>query len=201
MVVHLALTVLPVEAATLRYEAYIAGVRVGQATVNVELVDNRYVVTGTAQAEGVVEMFSAWRTNFLARGELVDNAPQPAEYSYVERDDDQIREIIVRDGMLRYFKNGRIRRERPSPSGLDVLSALFVQPGCEAKRTIHTGRKHYRLTRIESNPTDVCRYDVVDDDNDHYRADIRLALREQLTVPVRITVRGFLTGKVVLVDH
>jgi hypothetical protein len=191
----------PVQAATLHYEAFIAGARAGEATVIVAVVENRYEVTGTARAEGVVEVFSDWRTRFQAHGQLIGTTPQPAEYSYVERDDDQLREITVSDGMLRYFKNGRKRRERASPAGLDVLTALFVQPSCQNQQSVHTGRKFFRLTRMASEPQGVCRYLVVDDDEDRYRADIRFGQREQLTVPISITVRGFLTGRVVLVDQ
>jgi len=189
------------EADTLRYEAFIAGAMAGTATVNIDVVDDRYEVTGTAEADGVVDVFSEWRTHFQAHGQLVGETPLPAEYSYVERDDDQRREITVRDGVFVYFKNGRKRREGASPEGLDVLSALFVQPSCEAERAVHTGRKHFRMTRVETDRKGVCRYRIIDEDNDRYNADIRFGRRGELTVPLSITVRGFLTAKVVLVDH
>ena len=191
----------PVAAATFRYEAFVAGARAGEATVNVAVVEDRYEVSGTATADGVVEVFTDWHTRFQAHGQLLGGTLQPTEYSYVERDDDQHREVTVRDGMLRYFKNGRKRREHASPPGLDVLAALFVQPRCESERFVHSGRKEFRLTRVQSSREGVCRYQVIDDDDDRYHADIRFGQRGKLTVPLSITVRGFLTGKAVLVDH
>lgn len=189
------------QAATFRYEAFVAGARAGEAIVNVDLAESRYQVTGTARAEGVVDVFSDWRTRFQAHGQLVGETPQLTEYSYVENDDDQRREVTVRDGMLRYFKNGRIRRERESPSGLDVLTALFVQPSCASVRSVHNGRSHFHLERVAAERDDVCRFNVIDDDDDRYKADIRFGRRGELTVPVSIIVRGFLTGRLLLVDE
>jgi hypothetical protein len=200
--------VMHAEAATFHYQAFVAGARAGKASVTVTVVEDRSEVTGTAKAEGVVDVFSNWRTRFQAHGQLLGAKPQLIEYSYIERDDDQRRQVTVRDGMLRYFKNGRKRREQASPNGVDVLTALFVHPSCASDRSVHSGRKHFRLTvldpvhsQAEFERVALCRYVVVDDDDDRYRADIQFGRREDLTVPISITVRGFLTGKVVLVDQ
>jgi len=193
--------VLQAQAATFNYEAYIAGARAGKATVVVDLAAERYVVSGTAEAEGVADLFGSWRTRFHANGQLVDAVPQLTEYAYVERDADEQREVTVRDGRLKYFKNGRMRRDRESPAGLDVLTALFVRPSCAADREVHSGRKEFRLLLVSSQRAGVCRYQVVDDDDDRYEAVISFGQRGDLTVPISITLHGFLTGRMVLVDH
>ncbi len=80
-----------------------------------------------------------------------------------------------------------------------MLTALYIEANCRQEQQLHSGRHHYALKRIGQDP-EICRYHVTDEDGDTYNADIVYTERENLTVPLSITLRGFLTGRMVLLD-
>jgi hypothetical protein len=182
--------------ASLRYEAFLAGAAIGEATVNVAFIDGAYVVEGSARSSGLWQRFSKWRTQFAARGDLTEAAS--GQFSYFERHSDSSRIVDVRDGVLQVTKNGRQRPPVPSPAGPDLLSALFVPPHCGAAEVVHTGRHVYRLTRLASDERG-CRYRVVDEDDDVFELELLLDRLGHLIVPKRITVYGRLTASMILV--
>jgi hypothetical protein len=185
---------------TLRYQAFAAGAPVGEALVSVALgADGRYRVQGDARSNGWIKGFTKWRNRFSASGRYSGVEKEPAEFAYTESDRDKHRHVIVRDGTLQVTKNGRERPPRSSPSGPDVVSALFVQPHCQGDHVLHTGRHVYRLSRLERDPGG-CRYAVVDDDDDSFEVELVLARRAGLVVPKKITVYAWLTGWVELMD-
>jgi hypothetical protein len=184
--------------ASLRYQAFLGGAPVGEATVNVAMGNGLYLVEGTAQSRGLMQRFSKWRTHFTARGSVEDAAGSGGRFSYAERNSGSTRVVEVSDGVLKVNKNGRQRPPEPSPPGPDVLSALFVPPHCRAEEVVHTGRNTYRLTRL-SHDTGGCRYRVVDDDEDSFEMELQLHRFDHLVVPGRITVFGRVTGTMVLV--
>jgi hypothetical protein len=186
----------PAADASLRYQAFLAGAPVGEATVKIALVDGAYLVEGSARSRGLMNRFSRWRTHFTARGNVADGAG--TEFSYAERNARSTRHVRVSDGLLQVNKNGRQRPPEPSPPGPDVLTALFVPPHCRAAEVVHTGRSVYRLTRL-SHDAGGCRYRVVDDEEDTYEMELRLQRLDHLVIPRRITVFGRITGSMVLV--
>jgi hypothetical protein len=190
----------PTGDALLRYQAFLAGAPVGEATVNVAMANGVYVVEGSARSLGLMQRFSKWRTHFTARGRVEDAAGAGAEFSYAERNSGSTRFVQVSDGVLNVNKNGRQRPPVPSPPGPDVLSALFVPPHCRAEEVVHTGRSTYRLTRLRHD-TGGCRYRVVDDDEDTFEMELQLQRLHHLVVPKRITVFGRITGSMVLVSQ
>ncbi len=183
----------------LRYQAFVAGVPVGEATVAVSVGGGRYRVEGSARSNGLLRGFSDWRNRFRADGRLAGPVPAPTEFTYTEEDRDKRRTVLVRDGMLQVTKNGKHRPERPSPRAPDVVTALFVLPSCEDDQVLHTGRHVYRLSRLDGG-AGRCRYAVVDDDGDRVEVEVALAERGDLVVPESITVRGWLTGRIELVE-
>lgn len=186
-------------AVALRYRAYLAGAPVGRATVRVWLGSDGYRVEGEAASEGWMDGVTRWRNRFRAEGDLVDATHQPAHFGYVETDRDKKRQVSVRDRILRVVKNGKIRPPQPAPPGADVLSALFVQPSCLPEQQVHTGRHVYRLTRL-GDEDGVCRYRVVDDDDEFFEVAVNLIRRAGLMVPGRITFRGWVSGSIELAD-
>lgn len=186
-------------AMTFSYRAFVAGTPVGRATVTVDISGDRYRVQGDASSNGWLQGFTRWRNRFSAHGRIQDGERQPAEFHYTETDRDKKRHVVVRDGTLRVTKNGHRRPARRSPGGADVVSALFVDPSCAEDHQLHTGRHVYRLSRLEHR-ADGCRYQVLDDDDDRFEIDLVLARRGQLIVPEKITVHGWVTGWVTLVD-
>jgi hypothetical protein len=182
--------------ASLRYQAFLAGAPVGEATVNIAMADGAYLVEGSARSRGLMNRFSRWRTHFTARGYMADDAG--TEFAYAERNARSTRQVRVSNGLLQVNKNGRQRPPEPSPPGPDVLTALFVPPLCRATEVVHTGRSVYRLTRL-SHDARGCRYRVVDDEDDTYEMELRLQRLAHLVIPRRITVFGRVTGSMVLV--
>jgi hypothetical protein len=183
----------------LRYQAFVAGAPVGEATVKVALADGVYRVEGDARSNGWLKGFTNWRNQFSARGRLDGLNREPTEFSYTERDSRKHRHVVVRDGTLQVTKNGKQRPSLQSPSGADIISALFVQPHCRGDQVLHTGRHVYRLSRLAHNP-DGCRYSVVDDDDDTFEIELVLGRRDGLVVPTKIKVYAWLTGWVELME-
>jgi len=191
---------MPIGAATLHYEGYVAGARVGTATVNVSIAQAGYRVWGSAAADGVANWFSDWHSDFSASGGLVDGAPQLVAYSYNQRDRDSIRDVHVADGKVSYKKNQRpVRKTRAFPTP-DLVSALFVKPRCLETWWVNTGRRNYRLERRVGAPG-VCRYEVFDRHEKSFKIDLVLAERDGITVPVSLTVHALLRARLILVDE
>ncbi len=210
----------PPAATLLRYDAFVGGAKVGEAQVHVIIDEGSYRIEGSARTRGLLDTFSNWRNRFSARGGLNsarggldsarggkgeapggvgDQGIRPLSFSYLEKDRDRRREVLVQEGTLRVVKNGKVRPSRPAPAGFDVLTGLFVLPSCAGDQLLHTGRHHYRLTRLESKPGR-CRYVVMDDDNDRYEVSVAFTNRGGVVVPHRVVVDGFLSGTVVLRD-
>lgn len=184
---------------TLRYRAYVAGALVGDATVTVAMVDDRYQVVGDARSTGVLKGFSEWHNRFAAHGVLDAAGSRPREFYYTERNRRKVRDVAVRDGTLHVSKNGKQRPERAAPDGRDVLSALFVSPHCRDDHVLHTGRYVYRLQRLEHDG-ESCRYRVTDEEDDSFEIDLELTRLNGLVVPGRIVVHAWLTGSVELME-
>ena len=187
----------PDEAVSLHYRAYLAGTPVGRATVRLAVAGDGYRIEGEAASEGWVSGVTRWRNRFRAEGRLTDAAPLPRDFSYTETDRGKEHRVSVRDRVLQVVKNGKRRNPRPAPDGADVLSALFVQPSCLPERLVHTGRHLYRLTRLAGGDG-VCRYRVVDDDDDAFEVAVDLIRHAGLTVPGRITFRSWVSGSIEL---
>jgi hypothetical protein len=184
---------------TLRYRAFVAGAPVGEAEVNVSVINGFYQIEGDARSNGWLKGFTRWRNRFAASGSVAGLVKEPAEFTYTESDRDKHRHVIVRDGTMQVTKNGKERPERPSPAAPDVVSALFVAPHCQDDQVLHTGRHVYRLSRIDRD-VGGCRYTVVDDDGDTFEIDLDLGSRGGLVVPRKITFYAWLTGWVELTE-
>jgi hypothetical protein len=189
----------PVGDVTLRYQAFVAGAPVGEATVKVAVAEGHYRVEGDARSNGWLKGFSKWRNRFAAHGRLDGLTREPAEFSYIERDRDKQRQVLVRDGMLQVTKSGKARTPRASPAGPDLVSVLFVQPHCQGDQRLHTGRHVYQLSRLRRDPGG-CRYAVVDEDGDGFEIELVFGRRGDLVVPTRVTVYAWLTGWVELLE-
>ena len=195
----LAAAAVAASAATLSYAGYVAGVRAGAATIELNITDATYRVAGSAAADGVVEWFSDWRSDFIATGHFRNGIARPGQYYYEQVEGGTWREVNVRDGVVSYRKNQRPLRQRPAFDSIDLLTALFVAPVCEPVRWVNTGRRNYRL---EGQPETGgrCRLTVFDRHEDSVRVDITVAQRFGLTVPVTMLVRGIPRARLVLVE-
>lgn len=181
----------------LQYQAYVAGAPVGSAQVFVAMLDGEYRVQGLATSSSWLSAFSEWRNRFRAHGRLEEGVLAPGEFAYVERSGRSHRDVAVRDGTLTEIKNGRRRPPRPSPAGMDVVSALFVAPDCADDLKLHTGRHQYRLTLLDGDDAG-CRFSVADEDGNAHEVVLTFGERHGLRVPQRITVHAWVTGWVEL---
>lgn len=177
----------------LHYRAFVAGAPVGQAQVTVRVADGEYQVRGQASSNSFLSSFSSWRNEFSAAGRVDDGGHAPVEFGYQERSGRDSRDVSARDGAVLVIKNGKPRSRHPIPEGLDVLSALFVAPGCDGDRTLHTGRHAYRLEHLADTERG-CRYRVRDEDDSAFEVELSFGHRDGLRVPERITVHAWVTG-------
>jgi len=192
------LVVAPAEAATLHYDAYVAGIKVGAATVTIDRDRERYRITGDAAAGGVAHLFSDWRSEFHAGGQFIDGYPELNEYGYDERERKKRRILTLEDGLIVQTKNGEPRPPVPLLDGLDVLTAFFITPACWGDQLLHTGRFNYRISGRATRAEGGCQFRVLDDDGDEDRVHIVFGSYQGQTVPVRMTTGGLLRGRVVL---
>lgn len=186
----------------LTYEATVAGAPAGTATVAMARTDAGYRVAGQARATGLLDALSPWRASFWSAGVFVDGQPRPTEYRYIERGRDKRRDVTVRNGRLSVIKNNKRRPERPALAGHDVLTALFYAPDCSAALDLHTGRHGYRLLAdgaLEPSAA-LCSYEVTDEDDDRFGAQLRFGLLDGRRVPTKILVSGALSGSMDLTD-
>jgi len=189
----------PAAAASFHYQAYLAGLEVGTARIDVQLDDADYTVTGRARTRGAMEALTAWRARFEAVGRHGPAGVAPEWFGYTAEEPGRVRQVWVTDGLLHEIRDGRRRDDRPAFPGADLLSALFVQPRCPARRDLHSGRSGYQLTdgRVADGR---CSYRVTDDEGGAYRVLFEFGTRQGLQIPVRIDVQGMLTGQLVLMD-
>ena len=185
-------------ATTLDYDAFIAGTKIGEAKVTVEVGTDSYLIQGRAHAVGFMDFITQWRTLFTATGSVGEGQPVVHEYSLIERARNKIKEIFLSDGTVTYTKNGRTRPPRTA-NGLDLLTALFVAQDCAIDQ-VHNGKDSYRLTLRDKVTVDdgaaslKCSFDVVDEDDEHMTAEVWLGTVGDLVVPLRVDLQGALEG-------
>jgi len=192
----------------LRYEAFIAGVNAGEASLQVSRKGAAYRVAGTARSKGLWESMQQWRAEYSVDGMLEAEAPAsaatvpaPGHFYSLQTTPRKRREIHIEDGILKETKNHKVRDPRPAQTGYDLLSALFFLPACHARARIHTGRDGYEFSRIDSAETDaVCDYAVIDEQGGDYRLKLTYQQLGGFTVPQVISVRGPLPGRMVLAE-
>jgi hypothetical protein len=197
-------------AATLHYGAYFAGAQVGQGEVEIHVEGGRYAISGEAWATGLIRTATHWRSDFSASGrfDAGDVVPETYQFSTTRRGD-RSRTTRVVDGRVETFRDGRRRRSREAPDGLDVLTALFFAGGCETLDELHSGTSRYQLSLRDRHASDArdgsgyverCEFEVVDNDGDGYRIDIHMGEHNGHRVPLRIDVGGFISGSVRLLE-
>jgi len=188
---------------TLGYDAYVGGSKVGGAEVTIEKGVANYAISGSAWTIGVLNFLTRWESIFSAAGRIDDAGPITDTYSWVERARDKVKELFLSDGHLTYVKNGRTRSPQ-APTSVDLLSALFVTPGCAAAGPqVHNGKDLYavKLTQRETleanaqgDATERCVFEVSDSDNERINATIWLGQIDGLTVPLRLDLAGAVEG-------
>jgi len=186
-----------VSAQTLHYQGYLAGVPAGSATVQLEISSTGYEISGVGIADGVAGLFSDYHNSFSASGRFENDLPVLETYSYEERDGRKHRRLDIRDGFLHVTKNGEPRPVEPALPGIDILTAFLIDFACEDK-LLHTGRYNYHFMRLDTTDEQMCRFLLVDEDGDRWRADVVYARHDELNLPARLRVHGLIRGSMVL---
>jgi len=188
--------------ATLGYDAFVGGAKVGAAEIKIDKDDARYEINGKAWTVGVMNFVTQWQSVFSATGRLADGGPVNEAYRFVERARDKIKEVMFTDGQLTYVKNGHVRSPHPLMS-LDLLSALFVSRDCaSAGSEVHNGKDPFSLKLTDQEalaaPTDGaterCTFEVNNKNNERINATIWLGQVDGMTVPFRLDLDGALQG-------
>ena len=186
---------------TLDYDAYLAGAKVGGAAVTIERTADSYTIQGKAWSTGFLRMLTKWRSYFNASGNLDQGQPVAEEYGFIEKTRDRIKEIFLRDGEVRYTKNGRERLPQVDPVHTDLLTALFMPNGCATQSAVHNGKDYFRLTlTTEQSDADGmrCEYNVLNEDDELTHATIWLGTVDGLLVPTRMDLKGAMQGTLLL---
>src|SRR5262245_30294592 len=137
---------------TLGYDAYVGGAKVVGAEVTIEKGAANYAISGSAWTIGMLNFDTRSESRFSAAELIDDNGPVTHTRTCIERACDKVKELFLADGHLTYVKNGRTRTPQ-APSSIDLLSALFVTPGCAAAGSeVHNGKDLYavKLTKQET---------------------------------------------------
>lgn len=204
--IFLLLLTLPVAVASasvhiLQYEAFIAGVRVGGATVEVQRDSNTYRISGSAAVVGTAHLFSAWHSDFRAKGRFRNGKPTLLRYSYVEQDRKKVRALTLGDGEVHQVKNEKVRPVGQILDGVDVLTAFFIDPSCQSDQLVHTGRYNYRINGHPSSVEGGCDVEVRDTDGWQRRVHVVFGDHAGIRVPLRMTTRRFPGGTIILKDQ
>lgn len=188
---------------TLGYDAYVGGSKVGGAEVTIEKGVANYAISGNAWTIGALNFLTRWQSIFSAAGRIDDAGPITDTYRWVERARDKVKELFLAEGHLTYVKNGRTKTPQ-APSSVDMLSALFVTPGCAAAGPeVHNGKDLYAVklkhreilaATAQGGATERCVFEVSDSDNERINATIWLGTVDGLTVPLRLDLAGAVEG-------
>ena len=182
---------------TLDYDAYLAGAKVGGAAVTIERNADSYTIEGKAWSTGFLRLVTKWRSFFSASGNLDHGQPVAEEYGFIEKTRNKIKEIFMRDGEVRYTRNGRARLTQAAPTHTDLLSALFMPNGCATQSSVHNGKDFFQLTLTDehSDANGIrCEYRVIDENDELTHAIVWLGEVNGLLVPTRMDLEGAMEG-------
>jgi hypothetical protein len=195
-ILTLSLSSSPAISATLIYDAFLSGVPVGTAHIELTRTEHDYRIAGTAQAGGPAHLFSNWQSDFHAAGQINAGLPELRTYAYDERERKRQRVLWLQDGTVQQVKNDQVRATLPALSGTDVLTAFFMDPGCWPDRLLHTGRFNYQARGRPAKQPDSCLFRITDDDGDEVRVHVRFGTRHRLRIPITVSTRGPLRGSI-----
>ncbi len=193
---------LSAQEATLGYDAFVRGAKVGGAQITVEQGSTGYAISGNAWTIGVLNFLTRWQSMFSATGRLEASGPVTDRYSFIEHARNKVKELFLADGELTYIKNGE-SRNREAPTSVDMLSALFATSDCAAASAeIHNGKDLYAvkltereaLSSAENGATERCVFELSDADDERIDATVWLGEVNGLIVPLRLDLIGALEG-------
>lgn len=182
----------------LHYDAYLGGLNVGTAQIQVSTANDAYSLVGSARSVGLWERFQQWRATFGAEGVREAIKPSPKSFFSTQTTPQKQREVLVENGLLYVTKNLKKRSPREALPGIDMLSALFFMKPCNQQMQVHTGRDGYEFRLLANADRSSCQYAVRSDEDRDYEMQIDYQRVAELMVPRRIEISGGLSGYLVL---
>ena len=183
------------------YLAYSRGLSAGVAVVRVTRDQDQYEIHGEAEAKGLIGWLSRWESRFEVVGRLEAGEPVMESYEHMEANRSRVKEVEVDQGMIRYVRNGEVRAPREAVAPVDVFSLMFVGGECKDSLRAHSGLMGYDLrlvTRSLEDEVEKCIYSAVDDEGDHFEAEVWVETVEGMRVPARLDIEGYALGVFVL---
>ncbi len=179
------------------YQVYSRGLLAGNAVVQVTLDGDRYEIRGDAEATGLFKLISRWRTWLSVVGRSEAGQPVTERYEHVESKRSRVKEVKVADGVVLYVKDGEERAPSEAVAPVDLFSLMFVSGECEEELRAHTGRMGFDLRLVNWDVDrygERCDYSIMDDDEDHYDAQVWIEEVNGVRALNRIRIDGYVRG-------
>jgi len=197
----------PAFGVSLGYDAFVAGSKVGVATIHIERRSDNYEIRGEARSVGWLRRITHWRSFFRSAGFFANGKPVVSNYQVTENSVGKNKQIVYANGQVLFTRNGDLRSPFRPPTDRDLLSALFLSNGCGQTRELHDGKDLWRLhiKRAQAVQSDeaamYCEFDVVDENDERSVASVWLTRVDDLVVLERLELQGALKGTLQLTDQ
>ncbi len=191
------------EVTQLDYLADARGLSAGTVQVRVIREGERYEIHGEAEATGVFELLSAWRSWFRVSGRTTSGLPVAHFYEHFESNRSRTKTVKVIDGVTEYARNGEARAATQATALIDVFSLIFVHGQCDEAFRAHSGRMGYDIVRTSRKVTEsreTCVYSVLDDEDVRFNAIILIENVSGVRAPVELDFSGYQLGRFRLQD-
>ena len=188
-----------------KYDARIAFLKAGELDLELNRYGAAYEVQGQYKTSRAMSTYYTWNGLFAARG--VWEAAGPVTKAYMARTlrkDERLKVVVNSEAGVRLLdRRGGEFKSVEKPGGIDLISALFFNPGCYRGGMVHDGEDPYRLELLSEKPATLrsasdkyfegevthCDYAVRDHKDRKRRVVVSLAEVGETTVAVQVRVK------------
>lgn len=130
-----------------RYDAKMAFLKAGELSLKLDRNGTNYEVAGEFQTSRAMSNYYSWNGIFAAVGTWEGVGPVTTAYmSRTSSKDDDLKIVLTYpDGTRILDGPGREFESIEKPGGVDLISALFFNPGCYEGGLVHDGEDSYQL--------------------------------------------------------
>lgn len=186
------------------YDARMAFIRAGQLRLHLKRDGDAYEVAGHFKTSRAMSTYYTWNGVFAAVGTWQGFGPVTTAYmSRTSGKDDDLKIVLTYPTGTRVLDGPDEEFETVDrPGGIDLISALFFNPGCYRGGQVHDGEDAYQLTLRQekkrelrrragyySGPVLSCDYGVVDHKGRKRRVQVSLAEVNGHMVAVQVRAR------------
>ena len=160
------------------YDASISFLQAGQIELERNYLDDHYELGGSIETSAMLKPFFSWSGQVAAVGSWSATEPITRGYLLDSIGRKGRRELtLVAHERFTQYRSTRGWKESEAPPGTDIMSVLFMSPGCFGGNHIHDGEDSYpiELRREESERVDFGskRYTGMTRRCDYYGEDLR----------------------------